>query len=78
MNDNLRISVPVSIRIRDQFIDIIKNSNLLIIKETKLSEEQIDVTVQLNCCEDAYWLGRNHELTYQQKKYGETNRTTVG
>lgn len=68
MNDNLRISVPVSIKIRDQFIDIIKNSNLLIIKETKLSEKQIDVTVQLNCCEDAYWLGRNHELIYQKQK----------
>ena len=68
MNNNLRVSVPVSTKIKVQFYDIIKNSGLLIIKETKLSEDQIDITVQLNSCEDAYWLGRNHELIYQGMK----------
>lgn len=68
MNDNLRISIPVNIKLREQFNDIIKNCNLVIIEETELSQEQIDVTVQLNCCEDAYWLGRAHELIRKQEK----------
>lgn len=68
MSDNLRISVPVNIKIREQFYDIIENCNLLITEETELSKEQIYVTVQLNCCEDAYWLGRAHELIRKKEK----------
>lgn len=65
MNDNkgnLYITVPVRYDRRQEFYDIIKNSNLSIIKESELSEELFHATVQLSCCEDAYWLGRNSEL----------------
>lgn len=61
INNNLLITIPVSCRFRQQFYDIIKNSNLLIIKEFKISKYQFAATIQLNSCEDAYWLGRNHE-----------------
>lgn len=60
--DNLCITITVSCRFRQEFYDIIKNSNLLIIKESELSNGQFCATVQLNSCEDAYWLGRSYGL----------------
>lgn len=63
--DNLSISIAVRYDHRQEFYDIINNSNLSIIKESELSEEFFRATVQLNCCEDAYWLGRNYQLIFR-------------
>lgn len=60
------VNVPVSKKYRQQFYNIIKNSNLSVVSETELSEQQFNATIRVNSCEDAYWLGRNHELIEHQ------------
>lgn len=60
--DNLCIDVPVRYDRRQEFYDIIKNSNLSIIRESALTEVLFYATVQLNDLDDAYWLGRNYQL----------------
>lgn len=65
--DNLCIDIPVSYDLRQEFYDIIKNSNLSIIRESELTEEMFFATVQLSDCEDAYWLGRNYQLMLKKQ-----------